>query len=172
MSGNWAGTFLTRNEGGGALAATLALTAFWASVTVGRLLFAVIQKRVPSRWVYRVIPLLVAAASLAIAIVARGSAVLAVLEFALAGLGCSALLPLTISFSEERFRAASVSGIIIAFYQVGYGVSAFGVGPLIGGGVSLATVFAGAGVVALVVAGLAFAATRHRSSLPLHGQAR
>ena len=57
---------------------------------------------------------------------------LGILAFGLAGLGCSALLPLTISFGQEELTAiaASVAGGLIAFYQMGYGIAAFGVGPL------------------------------------------
>ena len=57
---------------------------------------------------------------------------LGLLAFGLAGLGCSALLPLTISFGQEELTAiaASVAGGLIAFYQMGYGIAAFGVGPL------------------------------------------
>ena len=57
-----------------------------------------------------------------------------ILAFGLTGLGCSALLPLTISFGQEDMKviAASVAGGLIAFYQMGYGIAAFGVGPLEG----------------------------------------
>ncbi len=56
------------------------------------------------------------------------------LAFGLAGLGCSALLPLTISFGQEELTAvsAAAAGGVIAFYQLGYGIAAFGVGPLAG----------------------------------------
>ena len=59
----------------------------------------------------------------------RGSGVLV---FGLAGLGCSALLPLTISFGQRDLAAvgAALSGLLIASYQVGYGIAAFGFGPL------------------------------------------
>jgi hypothetical protein len=40
-------------------------------------------------------------------------------------------LPLTISFGEEQSLAmgASVAGAVIACYQIGYGIAAFGTGP-------------------------------------------
>ena len=55
-----------------------------------------------------------------------------ILAFAFAGLACSAFLPLSISLGGREFAGLSalVSGELIAFYQVGYGVAAFGVGPL------------------------------------------
>jgi hypothetical protein len=81
-----------------------------------------------------------------------------VLAFGLAGLGCSALLPLTISFGQEQLvvMSASVAGGVIAFYQLGYGVAAFGAGPLQDAGVGLPTIFGFAAVAALVMGGLSF----------------
>jgi hypothetical protein len=57
---------------------------------------------------------------------------LGVAVFGLAGLGCSALLPLMISLGQNSLvtMSAAVAGGVIAFYQVGYGIAAFGVGPL------------------------------------------
>jgi hypothetical protein len=55
-----------------------------------------------------------------------------IIVFGLAGLACSGFLPLSISFSGGEFRhlAAVMAGGLIAFYQLGYGVAAFGIGPL------------------------------------------
>ena len=62
----------------------------------------------------------------------KGDPLLGIAIFALAGLGCSALLPLAISFGQQQLPtiASSVAGGLIAFYQIGYGIAAFGVGPL------------------------------------------
>ena len=81
--------------------------------------------------------------------------------FALAGLGCSALLPLTISFGEGDLTAmaAAMAGGVIAFYQLGYGIAAFGVGPLQDGGVSLSVIF---GFTAIIAATMALLSFRHR----------
>jgi predicted MFS family arabinose efflux permease len=91
-----------------------------------------------------------AAALVLIAVLPEDEPALAVLAFGLAGLGCSALLPLTISFGQEELPAvsAAVAGGVIAFYQLGYGIAAFGVGPLLDSGVQLPTVYALAAVVA------------------------
>jgi hypothetical protein len=42
------------------------------------------------------------------------------------------MLPLLISFGQKQMPAiaASAAGLLIAFYQLGYGLAAFGVGPL------------------------------------------
>jgi predicted MFS family arabinose efflux permease len=88
----------------------------------------------------------------------HGDTAPAIVVFGLAGLGCSALLPLTISFGEEELTtmSAAVAGSIIAFYQLGYGIAAFGVGPLQDAGVSLSAIFAGTAIVAAAMAVLSF----------------
>ena len=159
MSGNWAGSLVSHTSGGDAFAASAALTAFWASVTAGRLASAGLQRWIPARWIYRVLPLLVAAAYIASWMLTKGPAILAIFAFVAAGFGCSALLPLTVSLGEEQFPKSSTSGPLIATYQVGYGIAAFGVGPLTAGGVGLGWVFLAAGAVAVVVSILAFATT-------------
>jgi hypothetical protein len=88
-----------------------------------------------------------------IALLPEDEPALAVFAFGLAGLSCSALLPLTISFGQEEFTAvaAAAAGGVIAFYQLGYGIAAFGVGPLQDAGVELSTVY---GLAAIVAAGM------------------
>ena len=52
---------------------------------------------------------------------------LGVFAASLAGLGCSALLPLTISFGQKELTTIAASaGGLIAFYQIGCGVAVFG----------------------------------------------
>jgi hypothetical protein len=48
--------------------------------------------------------------------------------------------------------SAAVAGGVIAFYQLGYGIAAFGVGPLQKAGLTLSAIF---GFTAVVAAGLA-----------------
>jgi hypothetical protein len=82
--------------------------------------------------VYHGLPFVLAAAFVLIAVLPKHAPGAAVAAFCLAGLGCSALLPLTISFGQEKLAGAAtaVAGGVIACYQVGYGIAAFGVGPL------------------------------------------
>jgi predicted MFS family arabinose efflux permease len=137
-------------------------------VTVGRVFFAAVAKRFPAYRTYRILPFLVAIAFMILAALPSGSVGLGILAFGLAGLGCSALLPLTISFGQEELIviAASVAGGLIAFYQMGYGIAAFGVGPLEDyAGLSLSTIYGLAAVVALVLAGLSFVVTRYNSGI-------
>jgi hypothetical protein len=107
-----------------------------------------------------------AAAFLLIAALPKHAPVLSVFAFALAGLGCSALLPLTISFGQEALSAVSsaVTGGVIAFYQIGYGIAAFGVGPLRDHGVVLPALFTASAGVAVVMGALSFVVTMQHPS--------
>ena len=162
MNGNWASLYLKEHFGASASVSSLALTIFWSMVTAGRILFAVIEKWLPEEMVCRILPLVVLAALIASACAPKTNPLLGVLTFALAGLGCSALLPLTISFGQKELTAiaASVAGGLIAFYQVGYGIAAFGVGPLQTAGLDLHVIFGGTAVAALALSVLSFVVTR------------
>ena len=101
MNGNWATVYMSQTLGASATAASLALTAFWGMVTVGRILFAAIERWLPERHVYRILPFVAAVALAVIALLPGGTAAAGIAAFGLAGLGCSALLPLTISFGQH-----------------------------------------------------------------------
>ena len=159
MNGNWASLYMTKTLGASSAIASLALTCFWGAVTVGRLFFAAIEKWFPARRVCVALPFVVAAAFVVAALLPKNETLLGVATFALAGLGCSALLPLMISFGQKELTviAASVAGGLIAFYQIGYGLAAFGVGPLQSlADLSFKTIYGGAAFVALAMAALAF----------------
>ena len=165
MNGNWSQLDLTSLRVSATVAA-LTLTVFWAMVTLGRVLFAAIQGWFPSRLAYHVLPFILAGAFVLISVLPRGAAGLGIVAFALAGFGCSALLPLTISFGQEKLisMAAVISGLLIAFYQLGYGIAAFGVGPLRDAGFSLPALFGASAVVAVVLGGLSFGVAHGRPS--------
>jgi MFS family permease len=161
MNGNWSQLDMT-DMGASATAASLALTTFWAMVTIGRVLFASIQRRFPTQRTYRLLPFVLAGAFVLIALLPNGSVVAGVIAFGIAGLACSALLPLTISFAQEDLVtiSAATSGWLIAAYQLGYGIAAFGAGPLQSAGVTLPAIFGLAAVAAGIMALLSFAITR------------
>ena len=162
MNGNWSQLDMTKDLHASATQASFALTAFWGMVTVGRVLFAMIARWFPPQRTYHVLPFLLAIMFVVIAVLPTGAPAVGILAFALAGFGCSALLPLTISFGEEQLLSmgASVAGAVIAFYQMGYGIAAFGTGPLVDAGVSLRTLFVAGAVAAVVMGGLSFALAR------------
>src|SRR5215467_8867777 len=167
MNGNWATLYMSQSLGATSAAASFALMAFWGMATVGRVLFAAIAKRFPPNRTYRLLPFVIAVGFVVIAYLPAGSSFLGILAFGLTGLGCSALLPLTISFGQEDMKtiATSVAGGVIAFYQMGYGIAAFGVGPLEDyAGLSLNSLFGFAAVVALILTALSFVVTLHGSA--------
>ncbi len=166
MNGNWSQLDVT-SLGVRASTAALALTGFWALVTAGRVLVAAVQRWLPSRAAYHILPFVLAGAFVLIAVLPRHAPAAAVAAFCLAGLGCSALLPLTISFGQEKLTGSetAVAGGVIATYQVGYGIAAFGVGPVTSAGVRLPVLFAVSAVVAAAM-GLLSLAVAHRRPSP------
>jgi fucose permease len=166
VNGNWSQLDMTDELGASTTEAALALTAFWGMVTLGRVLFAAVQRWVPSRVVYHVLPFGLAGAFVLIALLPDDEPALGVVAFGLAGLGCSALLPLTISFGQEELKAfaAAAAGGVIAFYQVGYGIAAFGIGPLLDAGVGLPAIYAASAAVAAGMGLWSFAVARRRPS--------
>ena len=165
MNGNWSQLDVT-SLGVRPAIASLALTGFWATVTAGRVLLAVVQRWLPSRAAYHGLPFLLAVAFVLIAALPSHAPAAAVAAFCLAGLGCSALLPLTISLGQGKLadRQAMVAGGVIACYQVGYGLAAFGVGPLTSAGVRLPAIYAASAAVAAVMGGLSLAVARRQPS--------
>jgi fucose permease len=166
LNGNWASLYLVSERGVSMQAASWALMAFWAMVTIGRLLFAALSTKVSVRTIYIVLPFLLA---IAFRIVSRvRTEVGGLFAFGIAGLGCSAFFPLSISLAGDEFPALSsvMSGELIAFYQLGYGVAAFGTGPLTNlGGLSFATIFAGASALAIGMGILAILILRQMTAL-------
>lgn len=167
MNGNWAQVTMS-HLGGSNITAAIALASFWSMVTIGRIVFATLHKLIPPHWTYRLLPFVVMGTFLYISmLLGTHSTIQGVIAFALAGLGCSALLPLSISFGQEQESAisSSIAGGIIAFYQLGYGIAAFGVGPIQSLGIPLAQIFKLSAIVALLMGIISFAIT-HRPSHP------
>ena len=162
LNGNWAMLYLSGERGVSAQSASFALAAFWGMVTVGRVLVAVISRRVPARWIYVAVPvLLLVIFQLASRVQGEAGGIVA---FGLAGLACSAFLPLSISFGGNEFPrlSAVMAGELIAFYQRGYGAAAFGIGPLHDRlDLAFATIFAMGSIVAVLLAVSAAFLIRH-----------
>jgi len=172
VNGNWSQLDMTSRLGASTTQAAIALTVFWAMVTVGRVLFAAVERWLAVRVTYHLLPFLLAATFGLIALLPDGATGGGIVAFGLAGLGCSALLPLTISFGQKELAtmAAALAGGVIAFYQLGYGIAAFGVGPLLDAGVTMPTIYAAAAIVALAMGMASFAVTRAASPVsPLVG---
>jgi hypothetical protein len=79
------------------------------------------------------------------------------------------LLPLTLSLGGH----VASPGKLIASYQIGYGLAAFGIGPLHDhAGLGLRPLFAGAAVVALALAGLSVLIVRGGAAAAGRGGSR
>jgi predicted MFS family arabinose efflux permease len=63
---------------------------------------------------------------------------------------------------RARARHRATAGLVIAAYQLGYGIAAFGAGPLQDAGVSLPAIFAFAAIAAGAMAVLSFVIARPR----------
>ena len=74
VNGNWSQLDMTSELGASTTAAAVALTAFWGMVTVGRVLFAAVERRLPPRRTYHALPFVLAAALGLIAILPEGEA--------------------------------------------------------------------------------------------------
>jgi predicted MFS family arabinose efflux permease len=160
MFGNW-GTTLLVSKGIKATSANNALAAFWASVTIGRLLIALSAKWVRSTAIYVVLPWALVAALLLMPI--ADTAATGILVFAFGGFACSGFFPMTVGYGEATFPTfvELAAGWLIAAYQLGYGLAAFG-GGVLQSAVSLASIFRIAAVLAAVMAVLAVPIARHQ----------
>ena len=170
MNANWASVYLSTDLRASTRLATLALTVFWVAVTGGRILFAAVARWLPPRWTFRLLPFLLALAFAVLAAISPRQADVALVAFGIAGLGCSALLPLVISFAQGELTTmgAAIAGGLIGGYQIGYGIGAFGVGPLQTSlHLGLGGLYAGTAVVALGLGGLALAVARGSTAHPL-----
>jgi len=163
---NWTIVYLTSERGVSARGAAFALAVFWGMVTLGRVAIALLSRYVPAGSIYVGLPvLLLITFQLSSRVQGETGGILA---FAMAGLACSAFLPLSISFggTEFPYLSAVMAGGLIAFYQLGYGVAAFGTGPLRDLiGLPLSTIFAGGSIVALPLALIAALIIRRRPGL-------
>lgn len=163
---NWAVIYLREDAGVSVRNAGAALAAFWAMVTVGRLAMALFGEWLSPSRVYAVLPGLMVIAFLWIAMVDDAAAGIG--AFALAGLACSAFLPLTIGFAQARHRdqAEIVSGGMIAAYMLGFGIGSFGLGPLRdAAGLSLSVLYGASSVLAIVLSGLAVVLARRQRAV-------
>src|SRR5215475_1769895 len=157
LNGNWTIIYLTSERDVSARGAAFALAAFWIMVTLGRVAIALISRYVPARWIYAALPVLLLL-TFQLAAHAQGQTD-GIIALGLAGLACSAFLPLSISFGGKEFPhlSAVMAGELIAFYQLGYGVAAFGIGPLHDPlGLAYSTIFAAGTLVALPLVVIAY----------------
>src|SRR5262249_13969379 len=99
MNGNWSQLDMTKDLHATATQASFALTAFWGMVTVGRVLFAMIERWFPPQLTYRVLPFLLAVMFVVIGLPPSRGTAARVLSFSLAWVCLSAPLSPALSVS-------------------------------------------------------------------------
>jgi predicted MFS family arabinose efflux permease len=130
-------------------------------ITVGRFLAAGVSYWFPVRWLLAAMPAMILAAFLILPAVEGPLASIA--AFGLAGLGCSACLPIAVSFAEGECPGTSglVSGCMISSVMLGIGAGSWGVGWIQGaGGFSFSAIYMGSGVFAVGMVILAYLLAR------------
>jgi fucose permease len=161
LIGNWATIYLHEGKGISMQWAGIALSVFWAMVTTGRVLIAVLSVWLPAQRIYLAMPVLISGALLFIPVV--GGQASNVIVLGVAGLACSAFLPLSISFATQEFsgQTEAVSGLMMASFMMGYGLGAYGVGPVREiGGLTLSSIYSGSSIFAAIMVFLAFVIVR------------
>ena len=147
--GNWGTIYLEKEAGLTTAKAALGLSVFWASITLGRVLFTLFALKFNTKLLYLVSPFLVALVFMLIPSLEGQIAPLGAM--AIGGLGLSFFFPNTISIATDEFPAyaAIVSGTLVAAIQLGTGISANVVG-MLNDSFSLATIFQVSAVYGLI----------------------
>lgn len=141
--GNWGPIFLHQGKKLVPESADIALALFWGLITLGRMTTVLLSFVVSSRYLYCLLPPIIFVGL--ILLYPSMSEPWLLFSFAVVGLGCSAMLPLTIGFAQERFSSIAplISGIIIGTYMLGFGLASQGIGLIYEFlHISLATLFA------------------------------
>jgi MFS transporter, FHS family, glucose/mannose:H+ symporter len=126
--GNWGPIFLHQGKHLMPTSADFALSLFWGMITLGRIATVFLSFIVPARYLYCSLPpILLIGLILLYPSVSESWLFLA---FAIAGLGCSAMLPLSIGFAQECFASMAplISGVMMGTYMLGFGLASQGVG--------------------------------------------
>jgi fucose permease len=129
--GSWSNLYLSADKHLGSRAGIWALSAFWASMTLFRLLLAAL----PDRWISRRSLLVASSVGIASCFATlpwlSGMSAL-IWAFAMAGAACSIYYPLMMSAGLARFpeQQTQAAGLLVAALMVGEGVGSYGVGLL------------------------------------------
>ncbi|MCB0192017.1 MAG: MFS transporter [Anaerolineae bacterium] len=165
--GNWTPIYLETSAQLSAAQAVVGLSLFWAAVTGGRVIFALLAVRLNLRPVYAITPFVVGV--IFILLPALGGPIANYGAIIIAGLALSFYFPYSVSLASAESPAltAAVSGLLVAGLQLGNGISANIVG-LLSQSIDLATIFrlsaAYAVVMAVIVIYLGLSAARKNSA--------
>jgi fucose permease len=127
---NWASIYLHDARGVAESLAALAISAFWAALTVGRLVVSALVARVAPNRIWLTLPLVMTVVFFLLPY-ARDAGT-GILLFALAGFACSAFFPLTVAIASKHApgQEALAASLLIAALMVGVGGGSFALGAL------------------------------------------
>lgn len=125
---NWALIYVHEERGLPTSSAALALTCFWAALTLGRLLASFLVLHVRPMAFLIALPLLTIASFLYLPHVSSHAT--ALLGFALAGLACSAFFPMLVGFAADPHpkHVSWIASMLTAAMMLGVGIGSYAVG--------------------------------------------
>lgn len=129
--GSWASVFVSVNRHLTAAWGAIALSSFWASMTLARIVLGSLPDRILSRRAtYLAAPFAIAACFLTLPWLNTAWALVAV--FALAGIATSIYYPYSMAYalSAAPGQSTYVAGLLVAALMTGEGIGSFGLGPL------------------------------------------
>ena len=129
--GSWANIYLSVNKALPAHDGALALSVFWGSMTLFRVLLALVPERVVAqRLFYLAAPLGMGVCFAALPFLSSAWTLIG--TFAMAGVACSVYYPFSMSYGLTAFAAQQtrIAGLMVAALMAGEGIGSFALGPL------------------------------------------
>ena len=158
---SWATTFAQVDRSYSLATGEAALAGFWLALTLTRVALALSSRFIPARIAFASFPFAIAAAFLALPL--WRTPMLLVCGFILAGIACSIVFPYAMSLAFTAMPADEnrVAGILVGALMAGEGFGTFAIGLLRSDlGVTLATIYRVAALVAFALAIVAILAVR------------
>ncbi|MES2405848.1 MAG: MFS transporter [Pseudomonadota bacterium] len=152
--GSWANIYISVNKALPAHYGALALSAFWGSMTLFRILLALVPERIiAQRQLYLAAPIGMGICFAALPFLSGAWTLIA--AFALAGAACSVYFPFSMSYGLAAFsgQQTRMAGLLVAALMAGEGIGSFALGPL-QGLVTLAHIYLFATLLAVPLFGL------------------
>jgi len=154
---------------------SLVLAALWGGLlAAGRVVYAASDRWLGAVWriTCYAVPIVIFSALIAAGLLSGHDEMAVIAVFGIAVVGCSALMPLHMSFNHWDVIAitAALAGGMAA-YQLAYGFVADGLRPNTGPGAGLVGIFAAAAVLGIVMATMSLVTISHRPPAPAEAKA-
>lgn len=159
---NWALVYVQEDRGLSASTAALALTSFWAALTLGRLLASFLALHLKPMTFLLALPVLTMAGFFYLPLASSEVAVIA--GFAFAGFACSAFFPMLVGYAADAHprHVSWIASMLTAAMMLGVGIGSYAIGAL-RASVALPDLYRASIVYPVLVLIALFAAARARS---------